>query len=117
MKTISKLIKLIRSLFPSRLPVGLQEFNAWAEEIISLAKAPDNDSVRFALAAMIVNSDVTKAYQPKMFFILQLRKGMANQVASHVMYESKKKQAEQQQEEARKAAEEQQKASSLEQQS
>lgn len=113
MKSVSKLLKLIRALFPSRLPVGVTEFNAWADDIMAMAKSPNNDSVRFALAAMIVNSGDTEAYISKMFFVLQLRKSMSKQIASFIMYDAKQKQ----QDEARKAAEESQKASSLEQQS
>lgn len=113
MKSVLKLVKFIRAFFPSRLPVGVTEFNAWADDIMTMAKSPNNDSVRFALAAMIVNSGDTEAYISKMFFVLQLRKSMAKQIASFVMYEAKQKQ----QEEARKAAEESQKVASLEQQS
>lgn len=74
------------------LPQGLTEFNAWADAIIEAAGAPNNDSVRFTLAGIILHAPEDAAYKPKSYFIIRLKKLMANQVASFVMHELKEKQ-------------------------
>lgn len=85
---------------PTLLPAGRAEFEEWAKDIIRLANSPDNDSVRFALATMIMQFPASTAKVPKRTVVDMLHKGMANQVASAIVYELKTKQ----QEEAKKAA-------------
>lgn len=74
------------------LPRGLAEFETWAKEIIELAGAPDNDSVRFALATMVLHLGTEDDTYPKEGFAKRLRKAMANQVVSQVINELKAKQ-------------------------
>jgi hypothetical protein len=74
------------------LPVGIEEFNAWSDDIINLAGAPANDSLKFALAAMILSLPPGEDKYAKADIVKRVRKGMANQVASHVMWELKEKQ-------------------------
>lgn len=94
----------LQALRPSPLPQGISEFNDWATDIIRLSGAPDNDSVRFALAAMIMHLESTTASKPKLFFALALRKGAANQVAHAIMMDLKAKQAAQEAERQKLAA-------------
>lgn len=89
-----KLIKHLLSLFPSALPNGLTEFHKWSNEVIELAGAPNNDSIKFAVATMILHADSTAAFKPKHFFVKSLKKSMANQVAAGLMQELKLKQQE-----------------------
>lgn len=92
-----KLLAKLKSYFPSNLPIGLTEFNTWADEVIELTgQLADYDSMRFALASMIIHVDAKKAAVPKQYFVRTLRKSAANQVASYVFQEIKQKQAEQQ---------------------
>lgn len=88
-----KLMRLLARL-PSRLPQGRADFNAWAKSIIYMAEAPDNDSTRFAVAAMIMHGSGTSGYKSKWFFVRQLIKASANEVAHAVLTELKAKQQE-----------------------
>lgn len=107
---VKKSIKKLLFLFPSRLPVGMTEFDTWAASIIEAYDMPNNDSIKFALASMIpyvsseskieINLLVIKlnisscAYKSKHFFGQALQKSASNQVAGGIMQELKQKQAE-----------------------
>lgn len=85
----------LASYFPTPLPVGLEEFNTWADSIIALAgQYADRDSMRFVLATLIVHSSTPQGSMSKNYFVQCLRKGAAKQVASYVFQEVKQKQAE-----------------------
>lgn len=91
---VKKVLSLIRAMLPSAVPIGRTEFNAWSSSIISLYNFPDNDSVRFALATMVMHLDATSAFRSKWTFAKMLRAGAAKQVASSVFQEIKLKQQE-----------------------
>lgn len=75
------------------LPVGLTEFNLFANRIISLAGSyADEDSMKFALASIIIHADASKANYSDNYFLQRLRKSAANQVASQVFQDIKLKQ-------------------------
>ncbi len=93
-KVLKVLLLQVTSNFKMTLPVGLTEFEQWAQDIIVLSKAPDNDSVRFALASIIINLKHDQPKQSKKYCAGILIKGMATQVASSVFHEMKVKQAE-----------------------
>jgi hypothetical protein len=82
----------IRSFFPSSLPQGMTEYNNWAFSIISLSKLPDNDSTRFALGSMIMHMGSRQDVKPMRFFVKQLRKAAANEIAHSVISALKEKQ-------------------------
>lgn len=84
----------IRAFFPTPLPQGLAEFETWSESVINLAGAPNNDSVKFALAVQVLHLDSTISHKPKEFFIRSLRKAMSNQIVSQVINDLKAKQQE-----------------------
>jgi hypothetical protein len=97
---MKQLLKKILSYFPSKLPVGITEFEAFSSEIIELAgKYADIDSLKFAIASMIIHADARFGALPKNYFVVRLRKVAANQVASQVFTDIKNKQ-----QEAQKAA-------------
>lgn len=77
---------------PTRLPVGIAEFHAWADEVIALAGVPNNDSTKFGLAVSITHLGPTEASVPKQHFIDILHKGAATQIAFAIMDELKSKQ-------------------------
>ncbi len=64
------------------LPQGMTEFEEWSDRIIagSLLKA-DPDSMKFALASMIMHLGPTEAFKDDLYFIHSLRKSAANQIA------------------------------------
>lgn len=79
---------------PSPLPQGVQEFHIWADSIIKAYELPNNDSVLFMLATMILHAKEDMAHAPKEYFGLRARKSAANQVAAGIMQDLKQKQAE-----------------------
>ncbi len=95
------LIKRLLSRLPTNLPVGMTEFESFANDIIELSGAyADADSLKFAIASMIQHADAKYAALPKNYFVVRLRKVAANQIAGQVFYDIKTKQ-----QEAQKAAE------------
>lgn len=90
--TIKRYYALAAAFFPSPLPRGMTEFKTWSSSIISTYNLPDNDSVRFSLAVMVLHLDSTNAFKPKRFFGLSALKGMSNQVVSQVIQDLKAKQ-------------------------
>ncbi len=88
---IKRLYDQIRGLFPSRLPTGVAEFNAWADSIASTYQLPtaDQDSVRFSLATQIMHLGPQAASKPKYFFVLAIRAGAAKQIAGNAFQEIK----------------------------
>lgn len=102
MQKFKLILKKLMSLFPTALPVGMAEFNTWSESIIELSgKYADEDSMKYAIATMIMNLGPQRSHVSKNFFVRSLRKAAANQVAGQVFYDIKTKQ-----DQARKAAEE-----------
>lgn len=81
---------------PRPLPMGRQEFDVWSDRIISGAIIPGvtPDSVKFALAEMIMHIKPTDDHVADSFFIKSLRKSAANQVAYAVMEELRAKKQE-----------------------
>lgn len=89
------LFKRFLSHFPTKLPVGLTEFNEWSDSIIALSgQFADTDSMRYAIASNLIHLPHTKSKVPKAYFVNTLRKAAANQVASQVFQDIKLKQAE-----------------------
>lgn len=95
MNVINKLkqfVNKIKSFFPVSLPIGVTEFEAWADDIITLAKLPNNDSLRFALAAMVTNLKPSVSRVSKNFMVSSVRNAAAKQIASNAMWILKEKQ-------------------------
>lgn len=95
MQTI--IAKLLQNV-PRKLPVGMTQFETFANRVISIAgRFADEDSLKFALATAIIHADAAKGNIPDSFFVQRLRKAAANQVASQVFQDIKVKQVAQQQ--------------------
>lgn len=100
-----KIINLILSYFPSKLPVGATEFHEYADAVIELAGPfADADSMKWAIANNIIHLPSVTASKPKQYFVRALRKAAANQVASFVFQEIKAKQQDRAAKEAAEAA-------------
>ena len=90
---IKRLVSQILSLLPTALPVGMTSFEAWADSIVELSGPyADKDSMRFALASMIMSLGPQRSSVPKNYFVRSLRKAAANQVASQFFQDIKLKQ-------------------------
>jgi hypothetical protein len=71
----------------------MSQFDIWSADIIALSgKYADDDSMRFAIASMIMHLGPQRSSVPKNYFVRSLRKGAANQVASQVFQDIKNKQ-------------------------
>lgn len=89
-----KILNKALSYIPTKLPTGMTEFDSWSDSIIKTYDFPENDSIKFTLATMILHADQSMAYAPKRYFALRVIKGMANQVASQAFQDIKTRQLE-----------------------
>lgn len=95
MNKIKVLVAFLLSLVPRRLPVGITQFDAWADRIIGLSgQFADKDSMKFALASQIIHLPPQRSVVPDQYFVRSMRKAAANQVASQVFQDIKTKQQE-----------------------
>jgi hypothetical protein len=95
MNKVKLAVKKALSHLPSKLPVGLTEFHKFADSVLELTgKFADEDSMKFAIASMIIHAPAGKDSLPKNHFVQGLRKSAANQVASQVFQDIKTKQQE-----------------------
>ncbi len=89
---VKNVLLKIRAYLPSPVPSGVADFETWAKSIIDLYGFPDNDSVRFALATMILHSGPTAAYASKRYYGTMVKAGAAKQIASQVFTDIKTRQ-------------------------
>ncbi len=90
---LNKIVNKLLSYFPTSLPVGLTEFNKWADSIIELSgKFADEDSMKWAISSQIMHLGPQRSSVPKNYFVQSLRKAAANQVAGQVFQDIKTKQ-------------------------
>ena len=83
-KKVDTLVSEMKELRP--LPLGVAEFHEWSDRIIEKAMLPATpESLKFALAEMIMHIKPTEDHCDDGYFIKCLRKGAANQVAHHMM--------------------------------
>lgn len=87
-------IMFLLGFIPKALPVGVKEFEKWSANIIKTYGLPDNDSMKFALAAKIMHMDAGSHRASPYYFCKVMKKAMSNQVCSHIMTELKIKQQE-----------------------
>lgn len=73
------------------LPVGVEHFHKWADEIIALTPLPSNDSIKFALASIILELDKSHGRVSQYDMATMLVKAAANQVAAYVFQDIKNK--------------------------
>lgn len=89
-------LKKLLSYIPTPLPVGISQFNTFADSVIELSGGyADKDSMKFAVASMIIHADHKVASLSKNYFVIRLRKSAANQIASQVFQDIKTKQEQQ----------------------
>lgn len=86
---IKKLVNQLLGFRSSPLPVGMTEFNSWAQSIVDTYEMPTQDltSIRNTLAAAIINLKQTVDSLPKYYFVKLIRAAAAKQVAGDVFYE------------------------------
>lgn len=75
-----------------KLPQGVKEFGLWSDSLIKYYGLPDNDSVRFMLATMILHAKEDAAFLSQEYFGKRALKSAANQVAAGIMQDLKSRQ-------------------------
>lgn len=87
-------IKKALAYLPSKLPVGVTEMHKFMDEVIEISgKFADVDSMKFAMASMVLRIDSTTSRVSKQYFAKALRKAAANQVVSAILNDIKDAQA------------------------
>lgn len=103
LQQLKLLPKRLLSRIPTRLPVGLIQFENWTKEIIELSgQFADETSMKFVLASELMHSDAKKGSVPKHYFVSRCRKLAANQTAGYILQEIKAAQEKLKAEEAAK---------------
>lgn len=91
-----RFLKLIRNFFPSSLPIGITEFETWAEDIVStygFTRSTElNRSYRWILASSMTTLGATAAHKSKFYFYLVIQAASAKEVAGGTMYNIKQEQ-------------------------
>jgi hypothetical protein len=98
---MKRLLRRLLAFIPTRLPMGMTEFDKWSDDILDLYDMPNNDSTKFAIATAIMHLGATDAFKAKEYFGRLLIKGAATQIAYAQMQDAKKRQ----EEKAKEAAE------------
>jgi hypothetical protein len=84
-------------------PATLNEFHTWMDDVIALTRLPNNDSMKFAVATVVLEA---KELLTKKQAALKLEKGAQNQFAAFVFQDIKAKRIAADEAEAKKAQEE-----------
>lgn len=92
MNVIKRCFQKFKDRFATRLPDGMNAYENWAQSLIDTYGFPNNDSVRFMFAAMILNTKQTDAYLPKRFFALSGLAAASKEIAHGKMVELKEAQ-------------------------
>lgn len=70
------------------IPVGVTEFNIWVDQVVAHTRLPLNDSVRFAVSAIVIESSTPLSIKE---CALKLETGACKQVAASVFQEIKQR--------------------------
>lgn len=86
---LTKVMRLIASHFPSKLPTGGCEFDKFFSSICQLYDFPEENSYKQAVCTMIMHLNPLCTRKAKYYFVRSIRKSQANQVAYHKLQEIK----------------------------
>lgn len=93
-ENIKKSYKKLIYTLPSKLPVGMNEFDQFCKSVFDTYDLPDAPSYRQAIASMIMHLGPTEARASKRYFAASIYKAMANQIAYENIQLIKKHEAE-----------------------
>jgi hypothetical protein len=86
-------IKKLLAYLPSKLPAGKTEMHKFMDDVIEISgKFAEVDSMKFAMASMVLRLDTTTSRVSKQYFAKALRKAAANQVVSVILNDIKEAQ-------------------------
>lgn len=86
-----RIATLLLSYLPTALPENEPAHLAWSDSILELAGYPGNDSVRSAVASMVLHLDAGRTRASKQSFVAQIKRSIANQAAYNIMNDIKEK--------------------------
>lgn len=114
MSKLKKLIAYLMSYLPTKLPLGLIDFDDYFQAIRGLADSrlsnvPDDD-IRFVVASTITHQGPTGDRMPKQKMVRILHAAAAKQVAAQIFQDVKQRQRAQQEADAKAQAEKDQPA-------
>lgn len=81
-------------LFPTKLPVGMSEFQTFVDSLQSTYTLPteDRDSIEFAVATMVMRLGPQTAFKSKFYFYISINAGCAKQIAGTAFHDIKVRQ-------------------------
>lgn len=98
MKRLSNLIKRISSYFPTKLPLGMSDFETWSNTIISLlGPGLENipaDDIKFVLTTNLQRLGPDEDKRSIQYFVRVIRAAAIKQVSAQVFQDVKLRQAE-----------------------
>ena len=93
LKSLKKALNIILSYFPTALPVGMTQYEAWLDSIVELTgPIADELSLKWVISNEIMRLAPGRDRVPKAFFVKSLRKYAANQIAAVKVLELKQQQ-------------------------
>lgn len=93
MSKLQTLAKSILSHIPTKLPVGLPQFEAYLDSVVELVgPIADADSIKWVVSNEIMRLASTRDSIRKAYFVKVIRKYAANQLAAHTVNQLKAKQ-------------------------
>lgn len=81
MNRLRKLKDQLRQVYPSKLPITVDELNLMIKDVLLANDLPDNPSYHHAIATAIMHLDPLTTRKQKRFFAKSVRKSISNQVA------------------------------------
>lgn len=104
MKTqIKRVVRFAAALVPTALPQSDAAYEAWADDVLDLARLPSNDSFKQALGTQVLHLGPTTAYKAKFYFILGLKAAVSKQTAYNAVDTVRQKEKAARESEASKA--------------
>lgn len=80
-----RVFKKLLARIPTKLPVGLIEFDEYCDDIFDLYSLPSLPSYKQAIASMMMHLPPAVFYKPKHYFGMCSKKAQANEVAWQVL--------------------------------
>lgn len=104
-KKIKWFYQYFRGFFPSLLPVGKQEFEAWIQSFLDTYDLPTKnlDSIKFTLTTMVIHLGPQDDRRSKYFFFKSIRAAAAKQLCGAEFHDLKLRQRAAQEEAAKQA--------------
>jgi len=85
MPNLKRMLRLLKSFFPRKLPIGMTSFNKWIDDIIFVSGLPDNKSTRQLAANFILHAPPTVTYMSIRKISGLLARAASYQVAAEIV--------------------------------